>query len=193
MWVSGLLTSPVFQQLPEDMRASLISLDGLVPLPPGPPPPQLVEAAAVEFTKLFRGIRHLYSQPPPYESLYREQSAIVFSETSSDVIQEYRRFGFAPGDTLGNEPSDHIGFEIEFVHLLCKLEAGAWDSENMDDVRRFQSAQKEFLGNHLLEWVPKFCDEVIARDSFGLFSALARFTKSWLNLEREQLLAGAGE
>jgi TorA maturation chaperone TorD len=154
---------------------------------------KLAETAAVSFTKLFRGVNPHYSPPPPYESLYREGFSHVFSEPASEVGQEYRRFGFAPVDALGNEPPDHLSFELEFMYLLCDKEAEAWEAGNTEEAEQLYNAQREFLSTHLIRWAPKFFEEVKTRDTLGLFSALAEFAGCWLKLEHEQHLAEDGE
>lgn len=147
---------------------------------------ELGEAASVEFTRLFRGVKRHYSPLPPYESLYREDSGRVFGELTGAVRREYRRFGLELADGLGGEPPDHIGFQLDFMHFLCRQEAEAWGSANRDEALRFLLAGQEFLREHLVTWLPGFCDEVREHDRLGLFGALADLTEGWVIFDYKQ-------
>ncbi len=49
-------------------------------------------------------------------------------------------------------------------------------------------AEKEFLGEHLMKWLPKFCGEVRKHDRLGLFHCLADLTEGWISLDFQQYL-----
>ncbi len=149
---------------------------------------QLGQAASIEFTRLFRGVTQHYSPPPPYESVYREEGGRVFGELTVDVHQEYRRFGFDLTTGLENEPPDHISFELEFMHLLCRQEAEAWERDDEDEALRLCHAERDFLTEHLLAWLPGFCNVVREHDQLRLFSPLADLTEGWVNFDYQQHL-----
>ncbi len=149
---------------------------------------ELTEAISVEFTRLFRGVKPRYSPLPPYESVYREEAGRVFGELTVAVHQEYLRFGIDLANGLENEPPDHISFEHEFMHLLCQQEAEAWERDDEDEALRFWQAEHDFLTEHLLAWLPRFCDEMRQHDQLGLFSSLADLTEGWVFFDYQQHL-----
>ena len=102
--------------------------------------------------------------------------------------QEYRRFGFDLANELSGEPSDHISFGLEFVHLLCCQEVEAREKDDEDETLRFVQSQKDFLEEHLLTWLRRFCDNIKEYDRLGLFSGLADLTEGWVNFDYEQHL-----
>ncbi len=174
--------------LSEQMRHGLGRLDSFFKKAGGNSGEELERTISVEFTRLFRGVKPLYSPPPPYESVYREETGRVFGELTFMVHQEYRRFGFDLLDSFSGEPPDHLSFELEFMHLLCSREAEAWAKEDEDEALRLLSAEQEFLREHLTKWVPKLCSEVRQHDRVGLFHGLADLTEGWVVFDYEQHL-----
>ena len=188
-WVaSSIKAEGPAQLLSEQMRHSLGMLDSFFKKMEENSREELERTISVEFTKLFRGVKPLYSPLPPYESVYREEAGRVFGELTFGVHQEYRRFGFELSHGFSGEPPDHISFELEFMHLLCSREAEAWANEDEDEALRLLQVEKEFLKEHLMEWVPKLCGEVRKHDRVGLFHALADLTEGWVTFDYQQHL-----
>lgn len=150
---------------------------------------ELLEIVSVEFTRLFRGVKQHYSPPPPYESVYCESLGCVFGESTTAVLKEYRRFGFDLVDELRNEPPDYLGFELEFMHLLCRAEARAWEQDKRDEAVKFVAAERKFVEKHLLTWLPLLCSKVREYDRIGFFRALADLTEGWVSFDYEQHLS----
>ncbi len=178
----------VFLPLSTQIRHSLDSLDSFFKQRRGNSEKELGQAVSVSFTMLFRGVKPHYSPLPPYESVYREQAKRVFGELTVEVLREYRRFGLGLTSGLENEPPDHISFELEFMHLLCRREAEAGEKDNRDEALRFRLAEQAFLREHLMTWLPGFCIEVRKYDRLGLFSSLADLTEGWVNFDFQQHL-----
>ncbi|MEE8353399.1 MAG: molecular chaperone TorD family protein [Dehalococcoidales bacterium] len=143
----------------------------------------LGEEVAIEYTRLFRGIKKEYSPPPPYESVYREEDGRVFGEVTTVVRNQYRRHGFDVASGLTSEPSDHISLELEFMHLLCTREAEALAAKDDEAASDLRLAQREFLEEHLMAWTPSLRQEVEKFDRGGLFSGLLKFTEGWLDFD----------
>ena len=82
---------------------------------------------------------------------------------------------------------DHISAELEFMKLLCDHEAGLWGGpEKMDDLRLCLETEESFLSDHLMAWVPSFCDRVAER-SDGYYGEMARLTKEFLAADIEHV------
>ncbi len=150
----------------------------------------LSEQVAIEYTRLFRGIKKEYSPPPPYESVYREEDGRVFGELTTVVRNRYRRHRFDVASGLTSEPSDHISLELEFMHLLCTREAEALAARDDEAASVVRLAQREFLEEHLLAWTPSLCQEVEKFDRGGLFSGLLKFTEGWLDFDYRNHVVG---
>jgi TorA maturation chaperone TorD len=78
---------------------------------------QFILRLAVEFTRLFRGIKEGYSPPPPYESVYRGEGRVMGNYTLM-VMKKYRDAGFLIIDKYPG-PQDYIGTELKFMSFLC--------------------------------------------------------------------------
>ena len=81
-----------------------------------------------------------------------------------------------------------MSFELEFMYLLCSKEADAWDGGNEEEALRMVRAEKEFLGEHLLAWLPKFCNKIREYDRLGFFRGLADLTEGWVAFDYQQHL-----
>lgn len=190
-WVASLTgAEEVSPRLSEAMGRALSALNGFFRRMGDNPWREVSEAASVEFTRLFRGVKRHYSPLPPYESVYREDSSHVFGEVTMAVHHEYRRFGLDLANGLSGEPPDHISFELEFMYFLCRQEAEAWERGDEEEALRLRETEHEFLAEHLLTWLPKFCDEVRKHDQLGLFCSLADLTEGWVNFDYQQNLPG---
>ncbi len=130
-----------------------------------------------EYARLFRGIKKGYGPPPPYESVYR--SDIVMSEATSDVLTRYREEGL---EVRGGEPPDYIAFELAFMSHLRKMEDEACRKGDAKSADRLASSADGFLSDHILGWVPQFCNEVLDYGS-AFYGAVAGLTKNWLEFE----------
>ncbi|OGC94411.1 MAG: hypothetical protein A2W25_01895 [candidate division Zixibacteria bacterium RBG_16_53_22] len=150
--------------------------------------PELGEIVSVEFTRLFRGVKIGYSPPPPYESVYREETGRVFGEVTVAVWRKYRSFGFSPVKELKNEPPDHLGLEMEFMHRLCSLEADAWQEADVHKAHQVMDGEREFCREHLLTWLPQWRDRIREFDSPGFFRGLAELTLGWVAFDYNQNL-----
>jgi TorA maturation chaperone TorD len=148
----------------------------------------LEEAVSIEFTKLFRGVSPDYSPPPPYGSVYLDEGERAFGDESAQVQREYRRFGLDLASKLHGEPPDHLSFELEFMFILCTREAEAWERVDTDEAHTFLRAEKQFLGAHLMSWLPKFCQKIRESDRLGLLAGITDVTEGWVTFDYEENL-----
>jgi TorA maturation chaperone TorD len=144
-------------------------------------------ALAVERTRLFRGIRPDYGPPPPYESVYKGEG-LVMGHSSTEVAECYRQTGYSLPEGW-RDPPDYIGAELDFMSYLCQKEAEAWTRGDERQARAWQQQQQDFLSQHLMLWVPTFCQEVMQQAQSDMFRDLVQITNCFLELER---VRGAG-
>jgi len=57
----------------------------------------------------------------------------------------------------------------------------------MKEVEEYLNAEKSFLEEHILQWVPAFCECVEANTKLNFFIHLSRATKDFVLQEREYL------
>jgi TorA maturation chaperone TorD len=156
----------------------------LADLPPDCDFYELAGRLAVEHTRLFGGIREGYGPPPPYESLWREGQ--VMGETAVAVACAYREAEYQPGgDGL---PLDHVAEELRFVAALCNGEHEAMVEGRHADAEWARDRQSQFIGGHLVAWVPAYCESVARASQEPFFQALARATADALAEDACRLL-----
>jgi len=144
-----------------------------------------------EYTRLFLGLP--VAIIPPYESVYRCETREGTPERVGVLLkvkEDYRRAGISKSKEY-KEPEDHIAFELRFMHYLCEEELKAiGDGARMRDCL---TLQREFMDEHLLQWVPKLCDDLYENEQSDFYKCIAKMTKGFLLLDSEmldELLAG---
>lgn len=147
----------------------------------------LAERLTAEHARLFGGIRDGSGAPPPFESLWREGQ--LMGRCTVAVTAAYRDAGYQPGGDW--VPFDHIVEELRFIAALCHAEHEAMLSGNEADMRRLRLCQTQFIAEHLVAWVPHYCNEMAeaARETF--FVALAQATTATLDAEGRWLSRAA--
>ena len=91
----------------------------------------------------------------------------------------YRKFGLQ-AENFQHEPDDHIGLEMAFLSHLAKLGLEALEGHNPTALECLLDAQRGFLREHMLKWVPEWCDQVEKHASTGFFRGLACVTRGAL-------------
>jgi TorA maturation chaperone TorD len=135
--------------------------------------PVLVETLNREATRLFEGP----GQPvaPPFGSFYLNERRLMGPE-AVDVRRAYLAAQLLP-DQGGLMPPDHIALELGFIAAL----AGSESPEALASAR-------DFLVQHLLSWIPMWCDDVARAKPHPFYSGLVALTQAalasdlvWLN------------
>ncbi len=146
---------------------------------------EISQRLAVEFTRLFRGVKKGYGPPPPYESVYRGEGRVM-GETTLSVLKFYSKAGFGIIDE-SEGPQDYIGVELKFMSLLCYREMVSWEKGDLDGGKRYLELEKTFLEKHLLRWVPDFCRRVEAEAREEFYVAAAMLTENFLQIDAQNV------
>lgn len=137
------------------------------------PPLRDARALGRTYTALFDAIA---SRPQVALLEARHDGAPSEQQLWEELLRFYRYFGLDFSTGGARERPDHLLTEIEFMHYLAFLEAGATPA-NTENLRR---AQADFLERHLARWLPALAAALaeLADDAapYGLLAdALARF------------------
>ena len=118
---------------------------------------------------------------PPYETEYID-SKLSFqrAQQMADLGGFYRAFGVEPNA----ERPDHIALELEFMATLIDLESRARTDDHLFVSRK---AQSDFVGDHLVWWVPTFAKLLAKESSDSFYAAVGRFLSAFLPAERSLL------
>ena len=147
----------------------------------------LEEELACEYAALFIGPgKHI----PPYESIYApDKSGKVGSywgECTVDMKNWVEKSGLTISEKFDSIP-DHISLEFEFMQKIIEQERLSREKDNLESAMQWMSAAKTFFEKHLIEWVPKFCDDVIELANIDFYREIAKLTKSFILEEKEFL------
>jgi TorA maturation chaperone TorD len=143
----------------------------------------LTHRLAIEHARLFLGLRQGYGPPPPYESLWRESR--ILGDSTLAVAKAYSEAGFM--DASQCAPCDHLASELRFLASLCHAEAEAIASGNVGEASWARERQAAFLKDHLLTWVPHYCQELARQAREPWYAALARVTAAILAGEAQAM------
>lgn len=134
---------------------------------------------AVDFAKVFlaAGISQ-GAAAFPYESVYTSPDRLVMQEARDQVLSLYRTKGIALNGVV--EPEDHLAFELEFMLYLIGEGKEAVGAADFSALENNLQEQREFLQNHLLNWVPDFCEDVQACANTDFYKAVAQITGGFL-------------
>ena len=123
-----------------------------------------LEALAVEFCRLFIG-----PQPPcvPYASAHRGE-ALLGGRTRTRLEAFLHRVGFTFDEVAMRIASpDHLAVELAVLaHLYTHTDTA--------------TAVHEFLCDHVLPWVPAYCEQVAATTALGFYRTTARLVAALL-------------
>jgi len=128
-----------------------------------------------EYTLLFIGPFKLPVQP--YESWW--VSGKLRGEPLVKLKRDYREAGIAKSPEFV-EPEDHIAFELKFMHYLCEE---ALSADTRERVKECLKLQREFLDNHMLKWMPNYCDALYEYKLSEFYKGIAKLTKGFILLD----------
>lgn len=120
---------------------------------------------AEDFTSLFYG---LADPVYPFESFYTESGKSIGGPegaVADDLQRCYARAGLVIDQDRGIPP-DHIGIELLFVSYLI-------ENVMIDELRGF-------FERHIINWVPRFLDEMEKKAGTAFYREIARITKECL-------------
>jgi len=139
-----------------------------------------IEDLAAEYASLF--LTDGSKQVNPYQSFYLGDEPILYQEETLKLKEIMRELGYE-GAEANAEPEDHLGNELAFVAYLCRSSARSQESGEIEYARRYLNLQKQFLEEHLLEWVPDCCADIEEHTDEPFYEGIARLTVDFLEQE----------
>lgn len=129
-----------------------------------------IEELAVDYARVFLAAGSADgSAAIPCESVYASSAKIYMQENWEEVCAEYARFGIAKGEAYEDLMEDHLALELEFAAVLTEKDE--------------KQAHKNFLKNHLLNWIEKFAKDIDKYARCDFYKAIGRITLGFVELE----------
>ncbi len=119
----------------------------------------------VERTRLVRGIARGYGPPPPYGMTWKTPSPAAMGRLGTFL----KELDFTAPN---NENPTYIGVELSFLTLLCERIAGA--PEGSAEADHLNEIRGEFVRDHVITWVPDYCDAVVKDSKLDFYRGMAR-------------------
>jgi TorA maturation chaperone TorD len=152
------------------------------------PETELMETLGLEFTRLFIGPD---SHISAHESVFAEMDhgmGGLWGRTTVAVKKFIETTGLDYKPEFTGVP-DHISVELEFMQKLTEWEAQKWHQKDRAGAEYCLTVERMFLQQHLLSWVPQFCDTVIAQAEIPFYQAMSELTKNYLEFEQQSIAA----
>jgi putative dimethyl sulfoxide reductase chaperone len=149
----------------------------------------ICQALALERTRVLRGAGRHNAPPLPYESLYRSPDTGGEISVLEAVAKFYRSAEVEQSDRQVDQ-IDYLGLELDLMRLLCDEASSCRDQGDVEASNRFASLQKSFLQEHLLLWVPQYCELMLQYPSGGFYHGVVRLLLGFLE-EEATILRGS--
>ena len=148
---------------------------------------QILEDLAVEYARLFLGpAKHI----SPHESIHHQRDDGDWGSHWGGSTVEIKKFIETAGLVYRQEYSgmpDHISVELEFMKEAVEREARALEEKDWEGALYCQKMEKKFICDHLVKWIPSFCDKVISQAEVSFYGDLAEVTKKFIAIEFEEI------
>lgn len=139
------------------------------------------EELAADFSRVFLGSGlDSFSAAYPVESVHTGRKRLVMQGARDEVLAIYRAFGLERTDQL-KEGEDHISFELAFLQVLMERTARTLREGDLAGACSFVAAQRNFLDDHLLNWVPRFAEQMRFFSKTDFYRGLSYLTVGYLN------------
>jgi anaerobic sulfite reductase subunit A len=172
--------------LPEDssgdFNEGLISMKSFLSSPLIDPETDL----AVDYAGTFLGAGKTETSQSayPYESVYTSPEKLIMQDARDQVLAMYRKYNLDKSEQY-KEPEDHIFFELEFMCELNRMLLNSEKKNMRNESIQILKTQKTFIKEHLLNWVPDFCEDVEKISETSFYKGLAKATLAylWMDLD----------
>ena len=148
---------------------------------------ELLDDLAVEYTRLFLGPgRHI----SPHESVHQKRHDAEVGQLWGEVTVEVKKFIESAGLQYRSEYRglpDHISVELEFMEQLILREEQAWRENDNEGAENCLRMEKRFIDEHLIRWIPAFCEKVVEDAELPFYREMALLTKQYVEFEKEEM------
>ncbi len=147
------------------------------------PTQELFDKLYNEYTELFYNPANHFS---PHESIYIDNENLLWGNSTVEVKNFIETYGFTYSEENNLIP-DHISVELEFMQRVIIQESDNLSTSNCLDANKCLEVEKQFLENHIIKWIPRFCDDLIKQTQWDIYPKIAQLTKDFLQWDDQFL------
>jgi putative dimethyl sulfoxide reductase chaperone len=144
------------------------------------------DEALVELQDAHHRLLGSVGECPPCESAHQIPGAMGRGSVLADVAGFYKAFQFNPPVTP--ETPGHIANELAFMAFLELKLAYLIDQPEPEPTDVCRQAAESFLTEHLLLWIPAFCERLVGKAPDSYYGAVAAIVQNWTVANAEALL-----
>ncbi|MBS7605400.1 MAG: molecular chaperone TorD family protein [Candidatus Bathyarchaeia archaeon] len=147
---------------------------------------EIMLGLAVDYANLFLGVKYFREKkgiPHPSESAYLSGSMLDKEDETAEFFLEA---GFIKSPEF-KEPYDHIALQLYFMAHLCRKAISFIEDGDLKNLLKNLQAQRAFLTEHLLKWVPRFANDVIENSDTTFYKAIGRITRGFMSMEKDEI------
>lgn len=144
---------------------------------------ELLDNLNMSYTRLYC----LGNGIPLSESVYVSPIHLTRQETEIEAGRIYKLCSFDMKHNA-NEPKDHLSYELMFMSYLSKGISKHLAVNNIQEASKLTALQKEFLNNHILNWIDEM--SMLTKkisESYEFYYPLTVVLKSYLKADKEYL------
>ena len=146
-----------------------------------------LEELARDYTKAFIGAgTDGFSAAHPFESVYRSKECLLMTDARDEVLALYRSEGLEK-DSSWKEGEDHLALEFEFMQTLARRTIEALQNDDLDLAANLLETQRNFLNDHISQWVFLFTADVKRFALTEFYQGLALITEGFVETDKEFL------
>lgn len=136
-------------------------------------------ALAVDYARLFVGPGP--GEAPPYESVYTSPKGRLYADAYADVVEVLKREQIGVSQDF-HAPADHAAVELSIMAYLV-----GGNEEGEESKAPGPAKAGEFLGQHILNWFPKWASDIDEHAETDFYRGVTRFMMGFLQGEADRL------
>ena len=144
---------------------------------------------AVDYTRLISGVYRKEGMPP-VESAVRQGRTLGDAGAATSIA--YAQAGF-PDPCPEAGPPDHAATGLRFLALCCHAESQAWQAGDLAAGSAWLQRERNFLQDHVITWLPDYCDSAAARAATPLYSSGLRLVAATCRADLDDVMAMLAE
>lgn len=111
---------------------------------------------------------------PAKEHSQCQLRAARYSFLAMEVVAKFYRSAEVEESERQVKQIDYLGLELDLMRLLCEETRSCQDQGNKEAAKRLTSLERCFLQEHLLLWVPQYCELMLQYSSAGFYYGVIR-------------------
>ena len=73
------------------------------------------------------------------------------------------------------------------MQQLILREAQAWNEDDEEGAMSCLNIEKQFIEEHIIQWIPVFCEKVVQEAELPFYRAMAALTKNFIEFEKKEI------